>query len=62
MSRLPAHRRAINGVTWSRAWNPADMDPIERPASRRWERVADVMAAVGIGVLLALLAVHWFST
>lgn len=27
VNNLPAHRRVINGRTWSRAWAPTDFDP-----------------------------------
>ena len=59
---LPEHRRIITGNSFARTWSAAEHDPIDRPPSRRLERVADVMAAIVIGVLLALLAVQWFST
>ena len=59
---LPDARRAIHGRTHNRAWHAGDMDPIERFRVSKVERIADVLAATAIGVLLALLAVHWFST
>ena len=61
MNHLPEHRRAIAGRTWRESWNAADMDPIQLPPPRRLERVADVIAACVVGLLLGLLAVHWFS-
>lgn len=52
---LPAHRRALAGRTWSRAYRPTDYAPIERPAP---SRIADVVTAVVLGVIAAALLVH----
>ena len=61
MNALPDSRRAIHGRTHSRAWHGGDMDPIERVRVSRWERVADVLAAVAIGILSAAALAHWWS-
>lgn len=60
MNRLPEHRRAIYGRTWSQAWNPAAMDPVQRfrrPVPMT-DRVLGVLMACAIGVTLALIVVH----
>jgi len=49
---LPDHRRAIHGRTHDRAWRATDYAPLVRP---RQSRIADVVAAVAVGVMLAAL-------
>lgn len=63
MGRLPEHRRAVTGRTWSQAWNPADMDPVQAyPAESTAERIAGVVLAVVIGILGAAALIHWWSS
>lgn len=59
MNQLPTHRSALLGRTWSRSWDPADFDPIDRPP--RKDRAAGVALAIAIGVALAIVLVVWWS-
>lgn len=49
---IPEHRRAINGRTWDREWNPYAGTHYKRPP--RADRWAGIALAVAIGVALAL--------
>ena len=60
MNSLPSHRQLINGRTFRQQWNPADFDPVER-ISRRTEAGLGVLLACVIGILGAVVLVHWWS-
>ena len=62
MNRLPEHRRLLAGRTHCTAWNPADSDPVTFYPQGRISNIAGFLMAVVIGVLLALLLVHWMAS
>jgi hypothetical protein len=59
MNQLPEHRRAINGRTFSRQWRPEEWAAVETYRQPCWERIADVVMAVAIGIVLAIILVSW---
>lgn len=60
LGQLPEARRIVNGRTQSRAYSPADYDPIARyPGTPGLIRGGLLACAIGIGLALAL--VGWWS-
>jgi|GEM_PF-4098991 hypothetical protein len=56
MNTLPAHRRVINGRTYSQPWSASSFDPIThyRRAFRDWKSWA-LAAAIGVALTLVLV-------
>lgn len=60
MNSLPSSRQIINGRTFRESWSPASYDPVER-ISRRTEAGLGVLLACVLGILGAVVLVHWWS-
>lgn len=59
MNRLPEHRRAIHGRTFSQQWDPAGFDPLRHYRSgNEW---AGRLLAVSIGLALDVVLVRWID-
>jgi hypothetical protein len=65
VTTLPAHRRIINGRTFSRSWTPADYDPLPKgwvQSDTHRDRVLSVLLASVIGIALGALVAIWITT
>ena len=59
MNNLPQHRQILWGRTHGKTWEPTDSDPILFfPAVDRFDRIAGVLLAVGIGSFFATLVAY----
>ena len=62
MNKLPLHRSAQAGRTWSTTWSASDFDPIQAyPRIPRQQQAAGVVLAIVIGIVGAVALVHWLA-
>ncbi len=59
MNTLPEHRRVINGRTFSTPWDPTGFEPLR--VYRSGHQWAGRALAIGIGIALAIVLVHWID-
>jgi len=60
VNALPEHRRMLAGRTWAQSYSRSHYAPLSGPW-RRHERMADVLLAVALGVVVDLSLLHWWA-